>query len=107
MEREDLIPQIADFCLQFEGIEWAVVSGIFESDLVMSVRNVGYVKAAGKVLKDAFGHLGSAGGHGSMAKAIIPVATLCAKWKTDARNTRLINEKLQRQFLKSLRTSNK
>ena len=107
VEREDLIPQIADFCLQFEGIEWAVVSGIFESDLVVSVRNVGYVKAAGKVLKDAFGHLGSAGGHGSMAKAIIPVATLCAKWKTDARNTRLINEKLQRQFLKSLRTSNK
>ena len=31
VEREDLIPQIADFCLQFEGIEWAVVSGIYES----------------------------------------------------------------------------
>ena len=107
VEREDLIPQIADFCLQFEGIEWAVVSGIFESDLVVSVRNVGYVKAAGKVLKDAFGRLGSAGGHGSMAKAIIPLSTLCSKWKTDARNTRLINEKLQRCFLKSLRSSNK
>ena len=107
VEREDLIPQIADFCLQFEGIEWAVVSGIFESDLVVSVRNVGYVKAAGKVLKDAFGHLGSAGGHGSMAKAIIPLSTLCSKWKTDARNTRLITEKLQRRFLRSLRNSNK
>ncbi len=107
VEREDLIPQIADFCLQFEGIEWAVVSGIFESDLVVSVRNVGYVKAAGKVLKDAFGQLGPAGGHGSMAKAIIPLSTICSKWKTDARNTRLINEKLQRRFLKSLRSSNK
>jgi nanoRNase/pAp phosphatase (c-di-AMP/oligoRNAs hydrolase) len=106
VEREDLIPQIADFCLQFEGIEWAVVSGIFESDLVVSVRNVGYVKAAGKVLKDAFGHLGSAGGHGSMAKAIIPLSTLCSKWKLDIRNTRLINEKLQRRFLRSLRSSN-
>ena len=61
VEREDLIPQIADFCLQFEGIEWAVVSGIFESNLVISVRNVGYVRAAGKVLKDAFGHLGVCG----------------------------------------------
>jgi nanoRNase/pAp phosphatase (c-di-AMP/oligoRNAs hydrolase) len=107
VEREDLIPQIADVCLQFEGIEWAVVSGIFESDLVVAVRNVGYVKAAGKVLKDAFGHLGSAGGHGPKAKAIIPLSTLCSKWKLNARNTRLINEKLQRRFLKSLRSSNK
>ena len=107
VEREDLIPQIADFCLQFEGIEWAVVSGIFETDLVVSVRNVGYVKAAGKVLKDAFGHLGSAGGHGSMAKAILPLSILRSKWKTNARNTRLINEKLRRHFLKSLLNSNK
>ena len=107
VEREDLIPQIADFCLQFEGIEWAVVSGIYESDFVVSVRNVGYVRAAGKVLKEAFGNLGSAGGHNSMAKAIIPLSTLCAKWKTDTRNTRLIAEKLQRRFLKSLRNSNK
>ncbi len=107
VEREDLIPQIADFCLQFEGIEWAVVSGIFESNLVISVRNVGYVRAAGKVLKDAFGHLGSAGGHASMAKAVIPLSKVCAKWKTDARNTRFISEKLRRQFLRSLRNSNK
>ena len=107
VEREDLIPQIADFCLQFEGIEWSVVSGLFESDLVVSVRNVGYVKAAGKVLQDAFGHLGSAGGHGSMAKAIMPLSTLRTKWKTDTRNTRLINEKLQRCFFRSLRSSNK
>ncbi len=103
VEREDLIPQIADFCLQFEGTDWSVVSGIFASDLVISVRNVGYVRAAGTVLKEAFGGLGAAGGHGSMAKAIIPLATLCARWKTDARNTRLLNKKLQQRFMKSLR----
>jgi nanoRNase/pAp phosphatase (c-di-AMP/oligoRNAs hydrolase) len=107
VEREDLIPQIADFCLQFEGAEWAVVSGIFESDLIVSVRNVGYVRAAGKVLKDAFGHLGSAGGHSSMAKAVIPLTTLCAEWKVDPRSIRLMNEKFQRRFLKSLRNANK
>jgi nanoRNase/pAp phosphatase (c-di-AMP/oligoRNAs hydrolase) len=107
VEREDLIPQIADFSLQFEGIEWAVVSGIFESDLVISVRNVGYVRAAGKVLKDAFGGMGAAGGHASMAKAIVPMAKICAQWDTGSRNMRTINERLEHQFLESLRSSSK
>lgn len=107
VEREDLIPQIADFCLQFEGIEWVVVSGIFKANVILSVRNVGYVRAAGKVVKDAFGALGSAGGHGSMAKAIIPLAKVCEKWKIDARKTQLLNKNLQREFLKSLKNSNK
>jgi nanoRNase/pAp phosphatase (c-di-AMP/oligoRNAs hydrolase) len=104
VEREDLIPQIADFCLQFEGVEWAVVSGIFESDLVISVRNVGYVKAAGKVLKDAFGGIGAAGGHGSMAKAIIPLEAIARRWKATSRNTAAISEGVERRFLRCLRS---
>jgi nanoRNase/pAp phosphatase (c-di-AMP/oligoRNAs hydrolase) len=105
VEREDLIPQIADFCLQFEGVEWAVVSGIYDSDLVISVRNVGYVRAAGKVIKDAFGGLGAAGGHGSMAKAIIPLEQVARQWKVTSRNTSRITEKVERSFLKSLHSS--
>lgn len=105
VEREDLIPQIADFCLQFEGVEWAVVSGIYDCDLVISVRNVGYVKAAGRVLKDAFGGMGSAGGHGSMAKAIVPMDAVSERWKATARNTSVITENVERRFLKSLRNS--
>jgi len=105
VEREDLIPQIADFCLQFEGVEWAVVSGISEADLVISVRNVGYVRAAGKVLKDAFGNLGAAGGHGSMAKAIIPLSAVSRTWKATSRNTALITQKVEEHFLRSLRNS--
>src|SRR5437660_287379 len=54
VERDDLIPQMADFSLSFEGIEWAFVSGIYDSNYIISVRNVGYVRAAGRVLKEAF-----------------------------------------------------
>jgi nanoRNase/pAp phosphatase (c-di-AMP/oligoRNAs hydrolase) len=107
VEREDLIPQIADFSLQFEGIEWAVVSGIFESALVISVRNVGYVRAAGKVLKDAFGSVGAAGGHASMAKAILPLSRLCQQWETGPRQTRAIYSKVEERFLESLRSTTK
>ena len=78
VDREDLIPQIADFLLQFEDTEWSVCVGVFEQNIVMSVRNVGYVKNAGEVVKKIFIPIGGVGGgHRTMAKAIIPVAA----WK--------------------------
>src|SRR5262245_15262369 len=103
VERDDLIPQMADFSLSFEGIEWAFVSGIYDANYIISVRNVGYVRAAGRVLKDAFGDIGSAGGHASMAKAIIPLSRLCDKWDIDPRNVRMMNRRTQLEFLRSLR----
>jgi nanoRNase/pAp phosphatase (c-di-AMP/oligoRNAs hydrolase) len=67
----DLIPQFADLCLQVKGVGWSVVSGVVNGELHISVRNVGYVKSAGEVVRAAFGDLGSAGGHRAMAKAVI------------------------------------
>ena len=49
--REDVIPQVADLGLQAEGAEWAIAAGIVGADLVFSVRNVGYVRAAGEVVR--------------------------------------------------------
>jgi nanoRNase/pAp phosphatase (c-di-AMP/oligoRNAs hydrolase) len=71
--REDVIPQVADMALQAEGADWAVAAGIVGSDLVFSVRNVGYVRAAGEVVRAVVEGLGVGGGHRSMAKGIIPV----------------------------------
>lgn len=105
VERDDLIPQMADFSLSFEGIEWAFVSGVYEANYIISVRNVGYVRAAGRVLKEAFGGIGSAGGHASMAKAIIPLAAFAGASDIDPRNIRLINRKVQRLFLRSLHSA--
>jgi nanoRNase/pAp phosphatase (c-di-AMP/oligoRNAs hydrolase) len=71
--REDVIPQVADLGLQAEGAEWSVAAGIVGSDLVFSVRNVGYVRAAGEVVRAVVEGLGVGGGHRSMAKGIIPL----------------------------------
>ncbi len=71
--REDVIPQVADMALQAEGAEWAVAAGIVGTDLVFSVRNVGYVRAAGEVVRAVVEGLGVGGGHRSMAKGIIPL----------------------------------
>ncbi len=73
VRREDVIPHFADFSLQIEGVEWSVVSGIFRGNLIISVRNVGYVRSAGVIVKNAFSQFGSAGGHSHMAKAVVPL----------------------------------
>ena len=79
VSRPDLIPQFADLCLQVKGIEWSVVSGLTGDEVHVSVRNVGYVRAAGDVVQAAFGELGSAGGHRSAAKAVIPASAWAAQ----------------------------
>jgi nanoRNase/pAp phosphatase (c-di-AMP/oligoRNAs hydrolase) len=72
----DLIPQFADFGLQAEGVQWSVVSGVVDDEVHISVRNVGYVRSAGDVTRAAFGELGMAGGHRTMAKAVFPLRQL-------------------------------
>jgi nanoRNase/pAp phosphatase (c-di-AMP/oligoRNAs hydrolase) len=72
VERDDLIVQMADFCLQFEGVEWVVVSGKLDGNLVIAVRNHGTGRRnAGELVRKLFGEMGSAGGHRNMSKAVI------------------------------------
>jgi nanoRNase/pAp phosphatase (c-di-AMP/oligoRNAs hydrolase) len=73
INREDVISQMAEFCLQIEGVEWAVVSALVKERVVISVRNLGYVKSAGEIMKRLYDDIGSAGGHRAMAKAVIPL----------------------------------
>jgi nanoRNase/pAp phosphatase (c-di-AMP/oligoRNAs hydrolase) len=72
VEREYLIPKMADFGIQVKGVGWSIAFGIISnSHLVISVRNVGFKKSAGRIVRDLFGEIGSAGGHRSAAKAVI------------------------------------
>jgi nanoRNase/pAp phosphatase (c-di-AMP/oligoRNAs hydrolase) len=87
--REDVIPQVADMALQAEGTEWAIAVGVVGSDLVFSVRNVGYVRAAGEVVRAVVEGLGVGGGHRTMAKGIIPLKAFRAVYgKADGRQVR-------------------
>src|SRR5687767_8139181 len=71
--REDFIPYVADFYLQLESVKWTIVAGIVNDSLVMSVRNLGYTRNAGEFVRKYFAHIGSAGGHRAMAKAVVPL----------------------------------
>ncbi|MDH3593035.1 MAG: DHH family phosphoesterase [Planctomycetota bacterium] len=87
--REDVIPQVAEMGLQAEHAEWAIAAGIVGRDLVFSVRNVGYVRAAGEVVRAVVEGLGVGGGHRSMAKGIIPLKAFREVYgKTDRKTIR-------------------
>ncbi len=63
---------MADIGIQVKGVEWSVAFGIVgNSHLIISVRNVGYVKSAARLVRELFKDIGSAGGHRSASKAVI------------------------------------
>jgi translation initiation factor 2 beta subunit (eIF-2beta)/eIF-5 len=85
-------------------VAFGVVSN---SHLVISVRNVGYIKSAGRLVRDLFKEIGSAGGHRSAAKAVISLKKLrknigkasqehIKKWVTD-RFIKAITEKIEEE----------
>ena len=46
----------------------------------MSVRNLGYSRNAGEFVRKHFSDIGSAGGHRSMAKAVVPLRAFKEKF---------------------------
>jgi nanoRNase/pAp phosphatase (c-di-AMP/oligoRNAs hydrolase) len=99
--REDVIPQVADLGLQAEGAEWAIAAGTVGSDLVFSVRNVGYVRAAGEVVRAVVEGLGVGGGHRSMAKGIIPLKAFRKVYGSATRKK--MREALHDAFVRAIR----
>lgn len=72
----DVLVIIADFLNHVAEIDWVFVSGIHGEKLVVILRCDGYRKSAGKLATQAFGHLGSAGGHKDSARAEVPLKNL-------------------------------
>ncbi len=69
----DVIPQAADYLLNLEGVTTVVVFGLGEETIYVSGRTKDIRVNIGNVLSDAFGDIGSAGGHATIAAAQIPL----------------------------------
>ncbi len=80
--REDFIPYVADFYLQLENVQWSVISGVVNDTFIVSVRNLGYSRNAGDFVRRWFSDIGSAGGHRTMAKAVVPLERFQQKFGT-------------------------
>ena len=72
----DVCVLIADFFMKVHDVTWSIVSATYKGDLIVILRNDGIRKNAGEAATKAFGTIGSAGGHKSMARAEIPLDNL-------------------------------
>jgi len=72
----DVCVLLADFFMRLTCVDWSIVSGINSGKLIIIMRNDGIRKDAGKVAKQSFGEMGSAGGHKGISRAEIPVEAL-------------------------------
>ena len=99
-DREDFIPYVADFFLQLEHVKWTIVAGLVNDTVIISVRNLGYSKNAGEFVRRYFAEIGNAGGHRSMAKAVIPRGAFVEKFgPLEPRQTGARLQEIMTQFL--------
>ncbi|UCF20358.1 MAG: bifunctional oligoribonuclease/PAP phosphatase NrnA [Gemmatimonadota bacterium] len=96
LDYPDLVAELADFYLRLRGSLWSFCIGQFQDDVLISIRTSLPDAAAGDLLHRVVGADGSAGGHGMMAGARIPVGELSAE------DTRLKSEELVNRFIKEL-----
>jgi nanoRNase/pAp phosphatase (c-di-AMP/oligoRNAs hydrolase) len=72
----DALAQAADRLLALEGVTTTVVYGVRDGTVYVSARARGIDLDLGETLRDAFGSIGSAGGHADMAGAQIALGVL-------------------------------
>lgn len=91
----DFIPEMADFFVRMEGLEWVLVYGRFRDRIYLSIRTNATGAAAGETMQRLLHGLGRGGGHGMRAGGNIDptVASLPAE---------NIPEELDRRFLQLL-----
>jgi nanoRNase/pAp phosphatase (c-di-AMP/oligoRNAs hydrolase) len=72
----DALPQAAERLLSMDGVTVAVVYGYRDGTVYVSGRARGADVDLGETLRDAFGEIGSAGGHADMAGAQLELGIL-------------------------------
>ncbi|MBF0292340.1 MAG: DHH family phosphoesterase [Nitrospinae bacterium] len=96
IKRDDIIPRLADFSLQIGEASFTATCGVFRGELIVSFRSMDAERNAGAYASALFSKWGSAGGHHSMAKAVISLQA----FKSSFGLTRLdeVREKVSRMI---------
>jgi nanoRNase/pAp phosphatase (c-di-AMP/oligoRNAs hydrolase) len=93
MDWPDLAAEMADFLLRWEGASWVICMGLYEDEVVISVRTNDLEANAGQVVRAVVEGLGTGGGHGLLAGGRVPL---------DARSPHDVMRTLRRRFLRQL-----
>jgi nanoRNase/pAp phosphatase (c-di-AMP/oligoRNAs hydrolase) len=94
LDYPDLGAEIADLLWRLQGVNWAICLGVYEHDLILSVRSRSRQLGAGNLARMIIGDLGTAGGHGTMAGGQI---------RLNQHNPRQLSDQLVRSALQHIK----
>jgi nanoRNase/pAp phosphatase (c-di-AMP/oligoRNAs hydrolase) len=96
LPQPELAAEVVDFLIRYEEVDWAVCAGVYQDQLILSVRTAGRGMRAGEVLRQVVGKLGKAGGHDRRAGGTIPLSSTAPSAIDD------MQADLRRRLLKAL-----
>jgi nanoRNase/pAp phosphatase (c-di-AMP/oligoRNAs hydrolase) len=96
LPQPELAAEVVDFLIRFEEVDWAVCAGVYQDQLVLSVRAAGRGQRAGEMLRQVVGKLGKAGGHDRRAGGTIILTSTAPSAVED------MQAELRRRLLKAL-----
>lgn len=99
LSERDALAQAADRLLTLEDISIVLVYGIRDGEILISARARGANIDLGEALRDAFGQIGSAGGHVDMAGAQIELGVLHAVEDREESLHQIVEEVVSSRFL--------
>ncbi len=76
LDYPDIVAQLADLFMRVNGVTWVIAAGRYRDGLFLSLRTFEREAHAGDLVLSVVGDRGSAGGHGEMAGARIPIGGL-------------------------------
>jgi nanoRNase/pAp phosphatase (c-di-AMP/oligoRNAs hydrolase) len=96
LPQPELAAEVVDFLIRFEEVDWAVCAGVYEDQLILSVRSAVRGGRAGELLRQVVAKMGKAGGHDRRAGGMIRLAS------TSSTAVEELQGELRRRLLKSL-----
>jgi nanoRNase/pAp phosphatase (c-di-AMP/oligoRNAs hydrolase) len=97
LPQPELVAQIVDFMVRLEEVDWALCAGVYQDQLLLSLRSKLPRARAGELLRQVVGKLGRAGGHDRRAGGSIPLSS------TSGSAIEQMQSELRRRLLKALR----
>jgi nanoRNase/pAp phosphatase (c-di-AMP/oligoRNAs hydrolase) len=96
LPQPELAAEVVDCLIRYEEVEWAFCAGVFNQQLIMSMRTALPNGRAGELLRQVVGKLGQAGGHHRRAGGMIELPSTAPSAIED------IQGELRRRLLKAL-----
>ncbi|MUW14212.1 bifunctional oligoribonuclease/PAP phosphatase NrnA [Halorubrum sp. CBA1125] len=94
----DALTQAADYLLNIEGVSVVLVCGIVDDEVQLSARSIRKDIDLGERLREAYGDIGQAGGHKTMAGGQLSLGRLNDVTHEESEVVEMINKRVRRRF---------